>query len=136
MDIAALVIALIALGISGASVMYARRQTRIAQRALELTEEEAARYPAPWRLEHTEGDRWYALVNDGSEPVFDVVIEVPGSVLVGGNLEYTSIPAGSAASFMLVVPWQSQARNISASWSREPGGERRDWMGLFPAKSS
>ena len=135
MDIAALVIALIALGISGASVMYARRQTRIAQRALELTEEEAARYVAPWQLEHTEGDM-YALVNAGSEPVFDVVIEVPEHSVVRGDLELISIPAGSAAGFMLVLVWGSQGRDIRASWSREPGGERHDWVRPLPAKSS
>jgi hypothetical protein len=134
-DIAALVIALVALGISGASVVYARRQTRIAQRALELTEEDAGRYAAPWRLEHTRGDM-YALVNDGNEAVFDVVIEAPETSIVRGEREYARIPAGSAATFMLVLVWGSPCSDITVSWSREPGGERHDWTYPLPVKSS
>ncbi len=131
MNVAALVISIVAIMVSATAVWYTRKQSRAAQRQLEINEEIHARYPSPWRLD-VFASHAMSLVNDGAEPVFEVEIEFPTHSEVSG---YTGrIPRmspGSAEAFVVQLS-RGSGLYMTVTWSRQPGGERHDWTVPVP----
>lgn len=131
MDVAALVVSLLALVIAVAAVWYTRKQARTAQRELEINEERHARYAAPWRVEVFAAHA-LSLVNAGDEPAFDVEIEFPTPSEVRGYAgRIPRMSPGSAEAFTVKLS-RGSGLYMTVTWSRQPGGERHDWTVPVP----
>ncbi|NCT90147.1 hypothetical protein GXB85_04160 [Cellulomonas sp. APG4] len=135
MDLAALIIAGLALLTAALSAVYTKRQADAAEEALALARQEAARYPAPWNLVWVKGDT-YGLVNGGDETVYDVTIEFPPHTFTRGDVDSVDrLSAGSTHTFLAAMSSATPHRNVTVSWSRQSDSdERHDWTAPLPAK--
>lgn len=134
MEIVAFIVSVLALATAGASVVYTRRQAVVAEKALSLAEQEAARYPAPWSLRWVKGDT-YGLTNGGDQPVYDVELELPPNSVTRGEIRRVDrLSAGSTHTFLVGLTMGSPHRDVTVTWARTSGGERHDWTGPLPAK--
>lgn len=143
MDVAALIISILALLAAGASARYSRQQAKgTAAQALEAkrandrldaidaaeaqaAEAEAERQRVRWDLRHMGGKQW-SLRNVGTEPARDITLSVTGAVLRadgadGNTLRISELRPHRPVS-MTIVP--------TASWG-SPGPPRLsiDWEG-------
>ncbi|GAA1992576.1 hypothetical protein GCM10009718_32850 [Isoptericola halotolerans] len=134
MDVAAFVVSVVALGVAAFALRYAHVEADAARRSVELQEEAAARYRAPWALRLL-ADESYELVNDGDESVFDVEITPPARAVVHGQRTVDRLAPGSSMSFFVATSLATDGRVISATWSRRPGGDTHEWQRQLPTGS-
>lgn len=114
-----------------------RRQLVLAEQELELGSSRGTVLPyvPPWMVNWEKGDT-YSIVNGGYETEYDVNVKLPPNSAVSPGVEFQidSLDPRSSQPFMFAASLATPHREILISWSREPGGERREWRGQIPRK--
>lgn len=113
--------ATVVVAIAGAAI--ALRSTIAQVRQTQLNQDEAERYPIPWRVARKSKSK-YLLTNEGSEPCHDV--EIAGAVI--GDTTRGVLGQGESLS-IIDVSSHDQRKGITVYWRRpgEEGAEKRQW---------
>lgn len=157
-DLAALVVSLVALVGAGAGFLVSRRDRRadredadraaaesaaradraeeIARRAVQAQEQMAAAQPVrqPWTLEHFEGDT-YVLTCAASTAAYAVHLDLGqlGGVF-GEVLDRDVMEPGEVLHFMTAVTMDVSDTTVTVSWAEQQGAaHRRTWKRPLPA---
>lgn len=127
MDLAALVISITAVSLSGASLVVAIVRTRVAVRAAAAAEEatgykraEVERNRVRFELEPMSKRDMHALWNRGTEPAYGVSVDI-GEFGPGGA-SYDEFPAGHSEPFFLAANFGQADHHIAVTWHHIPDG--------------
>lgn len=150
--IASAIIAALALGVSLASLWFAKRQAdaadeanRIGLAALDVSRQQLETelrssgkpseppYVPPWRISRVRGDS-YALTNGGSDTEYDVHVEPPEYSASPLPMDFESIGPMSSVTFLIALTMASPNRNVTVTWRHGDETERRSWTGVLPAR--
>lgn len=158
-DVAALVVSLLALVGTGVGFLVGRRDRKadheeaqreaaesaaradraedIARRAVEAQEAMANAQPVrqPWTLEYVEGDT-YALTNAANATAYAVHLDL-GQLggAFGEVLDRDAMEPGEVLLFRTALTMDVSDSTVTASWTEQEGGsERRTWKRPLPAQ--
>lgn len=148
-----MVVAVLALLVAAAAAAYSRgqrdaanrqataaeAQVDVMQRQLAVMEKQSTGTPGhvpyvpPWTLQHHAGDT-YMLTNGGTEPEFDVAVELPPHTAAPGTLAWDRVDPRSSTTFMAARTLATPHSDVVVSWAREPGGPKLTWKTALPPR--
>ena len=134
MDVAALIVAIIAVLVAGSAAWYTRGQKIAADRAADAAEaslelartaearasEDAQRVQVAWHLERT-GQQVYVLHNHGTHAAYGVNVDLADLKMNGGGPEYIEeFTDGHAEQYFLARGLGSTTTSIQVTWHQAP----------------
>ena len=138
MEMAPMIISVVALLVAFGAMWYARQQSLAAQEHIRLTTEqlefaksEAEKYRVSWKLEER-GKDLFALVNDGEHTEYDVELAEPIDSFFTVRTDSAVVDPQSSIIFWYKPQFAGARRNIEVTWSRTPGSEKLHWTGWCP----
>ena len=154
MIVAAFVVSIVAVLISGGSLWFASRQTdeaarsrvaaetsanaavdaaKAASRQLEIAEAEAAKYVPPWTLRWDSGDT-YLLANDGDSTEYGVTLSAADELIARMPDAGKAVDPRSGITFLAARHMGTTDDTITVTWHRHPdlSDEARTWRHPLP----
>lgn len=140
MNIAAFVVSVVAVCISVAAVVFARKQAkaaedqnRISGEQLALAKAESEKYRIPWRFEWRSGDT-YALVNDSDDPEYDVQVMPPQGMRFNTRTDGSIVGPREPLIIMGALSGLGPGRQMTVTWRHQPDGEQMTWHEWLPTR--
>jgi hypothetical protein len=135
MAVAAFVVSLVALGLSGLAAWSGHRQAVAAEEqvAIMRADQAAAATKPRWLLEHHSGDR-YILTNCGTASAYDVVAEGANLIRILNFPDSPVLAPTDSVTFLASMSLQRSDGRVTVRWSDEPGGEPKTWTRPLPPK--
>lgn len=137
MAVAAFIVSLLALAVSGIAAWSSHRQANAAEDQVEIlrAEQAAAAAKPPWLIEHHAGDR-FNLTKRGTAIAYDVTAEGTDLLRVLNFPEVPVLAPNESVTFLAPMSLQRSNGRLTVRWSDEPGGETKTWTRALPPKKT